>query len=90
MICVGTFREVVGPIYECCRCHERTYEDEEMYETENPITESTKQLYSDVLTLALRLLAEDPHTFSPETAEVMDRWRSRCLDMITTYYCKDK
>ena len=37
-----------------------------------------RQLESDCLTLALRLYGEDPETFAPETAEVMDRWRPRC------------
>ena len=32
---------------------------------------------SDCLTLALRLHGEDPETFSPETREVMDRWKEK-------------
>ena len=35
------------------------------------------RLKQDCLTMALRLYGEDPDTFSPETAEVMDRWRPR-------------
>ena len=33
-----------------------------------------EQIYEDALTMALRLYGEDPKTFSPECAEVMDRW----------------
>jgi hypothetical protein len=36
-------------------------------------------LYNDALTMALRLMGEDDATFSPECAEVMDRWRGECL-----------
>jgi len=35
-------------------------------------------LEKDCITLAMRLYGEDPSTFAPETAEVMDRWRPRC------------
>ena len=31
-------------------------------------------IYDDALVMALRLYGEDPETFSPECAEVMDRW----------------
>ena len=37
------------------------------------------QLESDCMTLALRLLGEDPNTFSPETQEVMTRWKPKCI-----------
>lgn len=36
------------------------------------------QLQEDCMTLALRLYAEDADTFSPETLEVMNRWRPKC------------
>lgn len=37
----------------------------------------TKQDYEkDVLILVLRLMGEDPNTFSPEVTEVMARWKS--------------
>ena len=36
-----------------------------------------RQLERDCMTLALRLYAEDPDTFAPETREVMKRWRPR-------------
>lgn len=42
------------------------------------------QTEKDCLTLALRLLGEDPETFSPEAAKVMDRWRPVCRDYIQT------
>ena len=44
--------------------------------------EALQMLLHDVLTLALRLYAEDDSTFSPETALVMDRWRDRCDQVI--------
>jgi hypothetical protein len=47
----------------------------------NPL-ESGQSLEQDCFTLALRLLGEDPATFSPETAEVMDRWRPVCIEHI--------
>lgn len=40
------------------------------------------QTERDCLTLALRLLSEDPATFAPETAEVMSRWRPKCLEAL--------
>jgi hypothetical protein len=39
-------------------------------------------LESDATTLALRLLGEGEETFSPETAEVMSRWRPVCLRLL--------
>jgi len=41
--------------------------------------DNRKDLEQDCLILALRLMAEDPLTFAPETEEVMSRWRPRCL-----------
>jgi hypothetical protein len=38
-----------------------------------------RRLESDCMTLALRLLGEDPDTFAPETREVMERWRLKCM-----------
>lgn len=40
------------------------------------------QAEKDCLALALRLLGEDPATFAPETAEVMDRWRPKALALL--------
>jgi hypothetical protein len=40
-----------------------------------------EQLRHDCLTLAIRLMGEDPATFAPETAEVMDRWRPICKEV---------
>lgn len=37
------------------------------------------RLNEDCMTLALRLLGEDEDTFAPETMEVMDRWRPKCI-----------
>jgi hypothetical protein len=48
------------------------------------------QAERDCLTLALRLLGEDPATFAPETAEVMDRWRPICRDYIQTGVVRDE
>ena len=39
------------------------------------LTAENKRLRSDVLGLTFRLMGEDESTFSPETAEIMDRWR---------------
>lgn len=36
-----------------------------------------RQLERDAMTMALRLWGEDESTFSPETREVMKRWRPR-------------
>lgn len=35
------------------------------------------QLRADCMTMALRLYGENEDTFSPETAECMDRWRPK-------------
>ena len=44
--------------------------------------EAIAMLLHDVMTLVMRLYGEDPSTFSPETAEVMDRWRHRGKSII--------
>lgn len=42
-----------------------------------------KQDYEhDILVLTLRLLGEDPDTFSPEVAEVMERWAETARDVL--------
>lgn len=41
-----------------------------------------RAMEADALTMALRLLGEDENTFSPETAEVMDRWRPIALHVL--------
>jgi hypothetical protein len=40
------------------------------------------QLERDCMTLVLRLLSEDPNTFSPETHEVMERWKPKAWEII--------
>jgi hypothetical protein len=47
------------------------------------------QTEKDCLTLALRLLGEDPATFAPETAEVMDRWRPKCIEVLSGRHPQD-
>jgi hypothetical protein len=42
-----------------------------------------ERLVSDCMTLALRLFGEDPDTFAPETREVMDRWRPKCMKLLS-------
>jgi hypothetical protein len=41
-----------------------------------------KEVEADALTMALRLMGEDEATFSPECAEVMERWRKECFKAI--------
>ena len=41
------------------------------------IERAMQKLESDRMTLALRLYGEDPDTFAPETAAVMDRMRPK-------------
>ena len=41
-----------------------------------------KELTYDILVLVGRLYGENPDTFSPETAEVMRRWRTRYKQML--------
>ena len=36
----------------------------------------------DALIMALRLLGEDESTYSPETYEVMSRWRPKALEVL--------
>ena len=52
-----------------------------------PMTAEFKQLRSDALRMALRLYGEDPDTFSPETREVMDRWRPICEEILSVDKC---
>ncbi|MCR4297538.1 MAG: hypothetical protein NUV75_02110 [Gallionella sp.] len=47
------------------------------YETVGPLVEHASQLERDAMTFALRLYAEDQHTFAPETSEAMERWAPR-------------
>ena len=43
----------------------------------------TKQdMEKDILILVLRLIGEDPDTFSPEVAEVMERWAETARDVL--------
>ena len=44
--------------------------------------EKIAQLEKDCTTLALRLLGEDPDTFAPETFEVMERWKPKCIELL--------
>ncbi len=44
--------------------------------------EEIETLKTDALIMALRLLGEDENSFSPETREVMNRWRPKCLKLI--------
>jgi len=46
------------------------------------LQDELEQLRQDCMTLALRLLGEDDRTFSPETHEVMTRWRPMCLELL--------
>lgn len=41
-----------------------------------------RELEYDIIVLVLRLLGEDPDTFSPETREVMDRWSEKAQDVL--------
>jgi hypothetical protein len=56
-----------------------SFTDEELLLFARKLIESVEK---DALTLALRLLGEDESTFSPETAEAMDRWRPRCMEVL--------
>ncbi|CAK0763762.1 hypothetical protein CCP4SC76_390007 [Gammaproteobacteria bacterium] len=49
---------------------------------QNPGRAEIAQLRSDCLTLALRLFGEDDYTFSPESHEVMSRWRPKCFALM--------
>jgi hypothetical protein len=40
------------------------------------------ELQNDAMTMALRLLGEDESTFSPESIQVMKRWRPKALKFI--------
>ena len=44
--------------------------------------EGVETLKEDALIMALRLLGEDENSFSPETREVMNRWRPKCLKVL--------
>ena len=46
-----------------------------------------KWLRADALRMALRLYGENPDTFSPETREVMDRWKPICEEVLSGVKC---
>lgn len=46
------------------------------------MTAAARELERDCMTLALRLYAERPETFAPETLAVMDKWRPRVEALI--------
>lgn len=41
------------------------------------------RLHEDALTMALRLMGESDDSFSPETREVMTRWRKKCQQVLS-------
>jgi len=47
---------------------------------------SRQALEKDILILVLRLLGEDPDTFSPEVLEVMKRWRKKTHSVLKGEY----
>ena len=52
---------------------------------------TTKQdLEKDILILVLRLMGSDPDTFSPEVAEVMERWSYRLKEDVWKELLKRK
>ena len=46
------------------------------------LAQEVAQLKGDLMVLTLRLMGEDESTFSPETAEVMDRRRPEAEDLL--------
>lgn len=42
----------------------------------------SEKLEKDILVLTLRLMGEDPNTFSPEVEEVMTRWISKAKEVL--------
>jgi hypothetical protein len=48
---------------------------------------ASKRRDEDLMTLALRLYGEDPSTYSPETAEVMDRMRPEIERILSDGNC---
>lgn len=67
--------------FEACPCCKGTGIKTEAWFSTNAETEEMrlKATEADALTMALRLLGEDNNTFSPDVAEVMDRWRPLAL-----------
>jgi hypothetical protein len=51
--------------------------------TQQPAREQgSSELQNDAMIMALRLLGEDESTFSPESIQVMKRWRPKALEFI--------
>jgi len=46
------------------------------------ITKAYERTHKDALTMALRLMGEDPKTFASETKEVMTRWKPICEKLL--------
>ena len=45
--------------------------------------QAAQDMEKDILVLVLRLVGEDPSTFSPEVAEVMEKWGQKARDVLT-------
>lgn len=69
----------------CANCGKSVLECQGFCEPKDVIA----RLKQDCLTMALRLYGEDPDTFSPETAEVMDRWRPRVEALLNMTQVED-
>ncbi len=61
-----------------------SYKESMLYMTPDNWVHQMRTLERDAMTLALRLYGESYETFSPETMEVMDRWRPRCKALLET------
>jgi hypothetical protein len=50
------------------------------------LMEKIAKLETEAITMALRLLAEDADSMSPECQAVMETWRPRCLKLLENGY----
>lgn len=48
-------------------------------EEHNKLRAAAVKLHEDAMTMALRLMGEDEESFAPETLEVMERWKDKCM-----------
>lgn len=63
----------------CPQCGSKECCGGDMAEQMETLEMRMKATEADALSMALRLLGEDESTFSPDVAEVMDRWRPLAL-----------
>lgn len=75
-LCTCEIEEDGGYVVKWCAIHSHVLRRAEAAEAQ------VAELQNDAMTMALRLLGESDDTFSPETFEVMSRWRPKAMALV--------